>query len=253
MVSSSGYLVFEYLVQITQKHHPMHLFTFFRSLLATLLIFSHFAGFSATRTLHTDSTIFNSLFAPTEMIIDDYMSSKGYPVGFTVLSNADMTAVLGETEYFTTGFPDWNVVQEGIYYCAGCNGSYRLSFANTSVSTGGIGVEGVGVNILTNDLPYLAYVIYGDGTTENIPIPIGASYFGLTSPDLITSIHFGLADGLSSQLGSFVINLLTIAGSPAPAIPTMGQWGFITLLLLLLIASVVALSGKQKVYEIISK
>lgn len=197
--------------------------------------------FGASRTIYSDSTLFHSLFQPGDFIRDDYSQGLGYPAGFHILTNAEMTAILGETEYFTTGFDNWNILNNNIYYCAGCNGSYRLTFTNTSVSTAGLGVEAVGVNIRANEvnLPYLAFVTYGDGSTENIPLPAGHSFFGLTSPDLITSIHFGLINGQASQNGYFEVSLLTIGRSPSVPVPTLSEWGFIILLLLIIITFVV--------------
>src|SRR5688500_17216263 len=76
----------------------------------------------------------------TFTVTDDY-SNPGY-----VFSQDDVTmsAILGETDYMTTGFLNWNLVSGG-YYCAGCNGSFELSFLTTTVGNAE-GVNGVGVD-----------------------------------------------------------------------------------------------------------
>src|SRR5690606_13616431 len=74
-------------------------------------------------------------------VTDDYEN----PSYVFIQSDAVMSAVLGETEYESTGFSDLNIV-DGItehYYCAGCNGSFILDFKSTSVGTTS-GVFGVG-------------------------------------------------------------------------------------------------------------
>jgi hypothetical protein len=58
-------------------------------------------------------------------------------------------ALLGETRYRSTGFADTNMVFSALgntYDCAGCNGSFELSFTSTSVGGSG-GVFGVGLGI----------------------------------------------------------------------------------------------------------
>ena len=101
-------------------------------------------------------------------VTDDY-SNPGYVFN---QNNAVMSAVLGETDYFSTGFPNVNIVS-GATYCAGCNGSFRLDFTSTTVG-GANGVFGAGVDILLN-AGYFASIIYGDNTTDNIDlVPFGA-------------------------------------------------------------------------------
>jgi len=73
----------------------------------------------------------------TSSVTDDY-SNPGYVFN---QNNAVMSAVLGETDYMSTGFNNHNLVP-GIpaapYYCAGCNGSFQLSFQTTSVGNASI-------------------------------------------------------------------------------------------------------------------
>ena len=145
-------------------------------------------------------------------ITDDY-SSPGYFAGdrsdfgtFDIHSDANMSAVFGETRYSATGSPDFNLVtgqgSGNPYYCAGCNMSYLLDFTMTSIGTAN-GVFGVGLDVLIVEEEVFgttAFVTYGDGTTENFTIPGGPpftsdAFWGITDPRLISSIAFGLPDG----------------------------------------------------------
>ena len=148
-------------------------------------------------------------------VTDDY-SNAGYQF---INSNAAMNAVLGETDYRTTGFQNLNIVQGNDTYCAGCNGSFELSFTTTSVGDAD-GVFGVGLDITGNSpqLPYWAHVTLGDGTLADFALPTGTRFFGITSTADIKSIHFGLQGGGSTFDGSFAIDNLTIgaSGSDAP-------------------------------------
>ena len=158
-------------------------------------------------------------------VTDDY-SNPGYPSGPDPrpISNAAMSAVLGETDYRTTAFDNQNIVIYGTY-CAGCNGSFELGFTTTSVGNAN-GVYGVGLDVpynLYQDAPpaYVAYVTYGDGANENISIPAAFPadevFFGLTSSKRIKTIHFGLVDGVATAFGRFQIDNLTIANQiPEP-------------------------------------
>ena len=70
-----------------------------------------------------------------------------------IQADAAMSGVKGETEYQTTGFANLDIVQNGgagaHTYCAGCNGSFRLTFTSTSLGTA-LGIFGVGVDIDSN-------------------------------------------------------------------------------------------------------
>jgi MYXO-CTERM domain-containing protein len=142
----------------------------------------------------------------TSTVTDDY-SNPGYAFQ---QSNAVMNAVLGETDYFTTGFMDWNLVPGG-YYCAGCNGSFQLIFTTTSVGDA-TGVNGVGMDISFHDLTmqYYAYIIFADGTTDNVALPASGNFWGVSAPERIESIHFGLSGGASTTGGSFGIDNLIV-------------------------------------------
>jgi hypothetical protein len=170
---------------------------------------------AATPVFYSDRATFEA--ALVAMVTDHY-DSPPYPAVWAIHSDAAFSAFVGETDYHSTGFENTNMRQDSGDYCAGCNGSFELSFQTTSVTQRGIGVYGVGLDILDNGslLPYYAFITYGDGTTGNIALPVveqpGSSFFGVTAPELIVSIHFGLSGGepTTSDDGSFVIDNLTI-------------------------------------------
>ena len=168
---------------------------------------------AATPAFYTDRTTFEA--ALVTMVTDDYGSPTPYPSGFAIYSDAVFSAFLGETDYHSTGWANRNMHLDTDTYCAGCNGSFELSFLTTSVTQGGTGVYGVGLDILANSslLPYYAFITYGDGTTDDIALPGGISFFGVTAPELVVSIHFGLSGGGSTQSGSFSIDNLTIGNA----------------------------------------
>lgn len=181
-----------------------------------------FISFNATATLIGDRTTFESSLG--SVVTDDYQNA-GYVF---VQSDAAMSSVLGETQYTSTGFANNNIVFESggnKYYCAGCNGSFLLDFANTSVS-GANGVFGVGFDYFNADSPlYNAFITYGDGSTDNVALDLflfpNSQFFGVTSPLLISTIHFGLANGGTTQAGSFVIDDLTIGNSVGVPEPSL--------------------------------
>lgn len=188
----------------------MKKFNLFYLLIIAGAIFLSSFSYAATPSFYTDRSTFESDL--DTIITDDYSPSSGYPSGFAIYNNVQMSSFFGETDYQTTGFPDWNFILSSETYCAGCNGSFLLSFTTTSVTESGTGVFGVGVDILSNasTVPYFAYITYGDATTETRSLPTGSSFFGVTAPELIQSIHFGLSGGGSTTSGSFEIDNLTI-------------------------------------------
>jgi hypothetical protein len=155
-------------------------------------------------------TYYNSLVGfqadVTSTVTDNYQN----PAYVFIQSDAVMSAVLGETDYMTTGFGNLNIVSGGVY-CAGCNGSFQLSFLTTTVGNAA-GVNGVGMNIQFNDpgTPYFAYITFADGTTANIQLPPAGSFWGVAAPERIDHIHFGLSMGGVTQGGSFGIDNLII-------------------------------------------
>jgi len=131
-----------------------------------------------------------------------------------------MSAVIGETDYQATFWQDRNSVSRSAteaYYCAGCNGSFRLLFGTTSVGTSA-GVYGAGFDFFNASatVPYYAFVTFGDASTANYALPFvntqptTTAFFGITSDLLISSIHLGLANGQSTHQGAFGIDNLTI-------------------------------------------
>jgi len=181
-------------------------------------------------------------------VTDDY-SNAGY--GFSQ-TNAVMSAVLGETDYTSTGFLNTNLVYPvgGVdrAYCAGCNGSFRLTFTSTSVGTAS-GVYGVGFDydnnpdfVFLGGPAYVAFVTFGDDTTAEYSLstaPFGLAlqfFFGLTSDSLIKSVHLGLTGGGATSLGGFIVDDLTI-GSAAAAVPEPGSVALLGLGLALVAAS----------------
>lgn len=189
-----------------------------------LVVGGFLLSFAANAILIGDRTTFE---ASLDSIIIDGYENAGYVFNQT---DADMSSVLGETQYTTTGFTNWNLVPGSSgdqYYCAGCNGSFQLDFTGTSVS-GASGVFGVGFDFFNQIEPlYNAFVTYGDGATENILLDqvsfsSGMQFFGITSDSLISTIDFGLAGGGTTTSGSFGLDDLTIGNSavnvPEPSI-----------------------------------
>ena len=187
-------------------------------------------------TTYTDRATFESALGT--IVLDDF-EHPDYLHGdvidddlVDIHTNAHMSGILGETEYFTTGFNNWNFIfgPEGgnKIYCAGCNGSFRLIFTSTSVGTAS-GVYGAGFDVLTNSsaVPYHAFITFGDNTTLDVALPVGASFFGITSKLDIQSIHLGLAGGGFTTSGSFLMDNLTIGNIPAPGVLVLlGLAGF---------------------------
>lgn len=177
----------------------------------------------AAPTLFGDRASF--LAALGTSVTDGYEATEGYPMPLAVLGDAEMTAVLGETRYETTGFANTNVLVGAggsTVYCAGCNGSFTLHFDQTSQG-GANGVFGVGLDIVANaGERYTINTVFGDGSTESFRI--GAfGFVGATSTRLFRSISFP-PDGLPSQEGFFAIDNLTIGTA---AVPEPATWALL--------------------------
>jgi hypothetical protein len=152
-------------------------------------------------------------------LTDDYSN----PAYVFIQSDAAMTAVLGETRYQSTGFLNWNIVESIERYCAGCNGSFQLSFDATSYGTAS-GVFGVGMDIVyNNDSYYDAFVTFGDNSTANYA-NVAVGFFGLTSDLAIKSIAFGPNGGQPSTDGAFGIDNLTIGTAGVAPVPEPASW-----------------------------
>jgi hypothetical protein len=60
------------------------------------------------------------------------------------------------------------------------------------------------------ELPYYAFITFGDNTTLDYALPPYGSFFGIIDPLLIRSIHLGLSGGGATISGSFALDSLTI-------------------------------------------
>lgn len=178
----------------------------------------------------------------TSSFTDDY-EAAGYQTGdvrnlsgLAVHSDGGMSSIVGQTRYQTTGFPDNNIVSLAVigngldrnYYCAGCNGSFVLDFTATTFG-GASGVRGVGFDYY--NVGFVAFVTYGDDSTENVDIASAGvsapAFFGITSPLSIKSIAIGLRDGAATQSGSFGIDNLTIGAAGPVAVPEPASWALV--------------------------
>lgn len=191
-------------------------------LLACAVSAPAFAGI----TVYTDRATFEAALGGNYLI--DGFDAAGYLNGdrsnggtLDIHSNASMSGVLGEADFMSTGFSDWNfVLSDGsggnTRYCAGCNGSFQLGFTTTSYGTGA-GVYGAGFDV-TAGTDYYAFVTLGNSETHNIALSGAPSFFGVISDDYIASIHVGLSGGGSTTGGYIEIDNLTYGGIiPAPA------------------------------------
>lgn len=176
----------------------------------------------AATTIHATRAAFQSEL--TSSFTDSYGAELGYPTGLHILSNAAMSAIAGQTKYTTTGFNNLNIVGFG-YYCAGCNGSFKLDFTDTSFTRNG-GVYGAGFDIRFNSNAfYDALVTFADGSTTLYDLTAGLGFWGITSGTGISSIAFG-PSGNTSTAGSFGIDNLTIGAVPEPGTWAMLLVGF---------------------------
>lgn len=176
----------------------------------------------------------------TASVIDDY-ENPNYRHGDRIdapsldaFSDAAMTLVVGETSYKTTGFANLNLMvgTTDHHYCAGCNGSFLLDFSSTSV-TQGTGVSAVGFDFFKSSA-YFATVSYGNGAIDNFQLAVGDGFWGITSDQVIKSIHFGLANSKSTTSGYLEIDNLTlgqIASVPEPSSIALLGLGLLGLIL----------------------
>jgi len=166
---------------------------------------------------------FNTLFR--DLIVDTYSHPGYYPTSadVTIHNSADMSAVLGETRYATTGWTNNNIIFSGPgdnrMYCGGCNGSILLMFDQTSIGSSR-GVHGVSFrygNLGPSGMSYTAFVTLGNGRMLDIPLlqtsGWNMSIFGLFAPQRISSIHLGLSN-VATRSGSFFMDNLAIGANP---------------------------------------
>lgn len=194
------------------------------------------AGTSAATITYDSQAAFDLAIGAS--VLDTY-SAAAYAAGdvnnsatLDIHSDANMSAVLGETDYSTTSRSNFNMIatQPANRYCNGCNGTFRLTFTSTSVGSAD-GVYGVGFNFGNRGTPqYYATVTFGDGSVVDYALPIEpdfitlSAFFGITSDLLIKSIHFGLPGGGTTNEGLFAIDNLEIGGPSSPtAVPEPGS------------------------------
>lgn len=196
---------------------------FTRPLLTSLVL-----GLSLTASSAFASVITNSKAAFTSglssYLVDDY-ENPNYRHGDRIdtsyldaFSDSAMTHVLGETSYKTTGFANLNLMvgTTDHRYCAGCNGSFLLDFSETSLTQGN-GVSAIGFDFFKSSA-YFATVSYGNGAVDNFQLSLGDGFWGITSDQVIKSIHFGLLNGQATTSGYLEIDNLTI-GQVAAKVP----------------------------------
>lgn len=200
------------------------------TLLVAVCVASSFNGVNAA-TVFDDRQAFLQSTGPK--LVDNYEN----PQYQHVMSDAAMSAVTGETTYFTYGgnVTDYNNIMYGFgvngsaAYCSLCYGSFRLTFDSTSLTTGA-GVYGVGLritqNLSTSDRPeyekHAASVVFGDDTVVVYELPrvvVDPSEFpfwGITSDTLIRSIDFIAYSSVGPERTFFIMDNLTIAAAPVP-------------------------------------
>jgi hypothetical protein len=144
-----------------------------------------------------------------------------------------MSAVLGETEYHSTYWSEYNlIIAQGFdaKYCSGCNGTFLLTFDSTSIG-GPDGVFGVGFDFANPgpDQLYGVEVTFGDGSVERYALPVAGiphssatpGFWGIVAPERIFSIHFGPNLGTTiNNYRSFVLDNLTLGSEKADMAPT---------------------------------
>ena len=194
---------------------------FTRTLLTSLLLGMSLTASSAfASVISTDRASFTS--GLSSYLNDDY-ENPNYRHGDRIdLSSLDafsdtaMTHVLGETSYKTTGFANLNLMvgTTNHHYCAGCNGSFLLDFSNTSLSQGN-GISAIGFDFFKSSA-YFATVSYSNGSTDNFQLSSGDGFWGITSTQVIKSIHFGLLNGQTTTSGYLEIDNLTLGQVRAP-------------------------------------
>lgn len=196
---------------------------------------------AAPTTLYEDRASFLSAVGPA---ITDGYTDPGYAEAADiqgVLTDAAMSAVLGQTTYRAITFPNQNqvgdvfVYGDGSNYCSGCNGNFQLGFEETSLTVGQ-GVFGVALDFVLHtsrsssigdviegqvSLPGTIRVVFGSGAFEDYSIPADVGFFGpapyffgLTDNRGISSIIIGTEPSALRHL--WVIDNLTIASRQTP-------------------------------------
>jgi hypothetical protein len=204
---------------------------------AIALLILLWAGHSAA----TEVTLFSQrqayYAASGPRVIDNYES----PDYQSVMTDAAMSAVLGETDYTTYGgnVVDYNNILPGFgvgrshAYCSLCYGSFRLSFGDTSLASNG-GVFGVGIDITANGglvLPHVhsATVTFVGGAVATYLLPYVAEayparpnpqFWGITADAGIHSIDFVSHASSGPERTFLIIDNLTFS-APVPELSTL--------------------------------
>lgn len=157
--------------------------------------------------------------------------------GDTFHSDAQMSSVLGETQYITPRNQNLTgsevLAGHSSAYCASCSSSFRLLFTSTTIGNSS-GVFGTGFDYYApDDAAYgpqiVLSVIFGDNSTRDIPLPFSPPYaggsaqtlfFAITSNLGIQSINFGGPGGTSTN-SLIALTDLTIGAPPVP-LPASG-------------------------------
>lgn len=187
---------------------------------------------SSAAVIYTDSASFSAQLGAS--LTDTYTAP-----GYATVSGADapFSAVFGQTYYHSTGFANANEAG-GVFandtsaYCAGCNGSFLLSFGDTSYTQGG-GVFGVGFDVEFNpNANTYAFITFDNNSTLNVLLPtqatygvafLGPNYFGITSDLGISSINVGAINGGVSY-NTVVIDNLQIGSAAKTTVPEPATW-----------------------------
>ncbi len=197
-----------------------------------LCLFSLLAVWSSTDAAPITYSSHSAFTASIGSSIVDTFSNSGYTSGdvqdgpdFDWFYNAGMSAVLGQTDYFATGYGDGaNLVDQtggNPFYCGGCDGSFLMTFTSTTVGTA-TGVYGAGFSIRASSNPTLqptyAHITFGDLTTANY-LMLSGQFFGVTNDALIQSIHIGGLGGAATTDMYFEMDDLEIGASPSAGSP----------------------------------
>ena len=188
-------------------------------------------AFAGTAIVFSDRQAF--ALATGDFLTDDY-ENPGYQ---HVMSDAAMSGVFGQTQYFTYGgnVINYNNIMFGFgvegsnAYCSLCYGSVRLVFDNTSLTTGG-GVFGVGMDIIANSgaIPSFAYsarVTYADDTTGTFQLPYVPDvypnppvhqFWGFVADAQVRSLDLITHAASGAERTFFILDNLTIASAPVP-------------------------------------
>lgn len=203
---------------------------------------------AATNTF-TDKTAF--LSGLTTTVVDDY-NAAGYHTGLT---NAQMDAVFGQTDYTAGGantiLPAYDFLG-GNMFCvsagAGCNGALGLDFTSASLATAA-GVFAVGFNFLEPASNYsygspfstTINVTFGDDSTASYVVrsdiifptfpdttPAHSRFFGVQSDLGVKSISIPTVArqilGAPQNSGVAIDNLTLGANGVTAAVPEPATW-----------------------------